>query len=72
MAFVANLFNTYPCLPPMDSEESKKEVEDESLYREETREEQSEMIMIQIVNISLSLGYLCLTNYTTGNPRHQV
>lgn len=41
MAFVANLFNTYPCLPPMDAEESKTQVEDENLYREETREEKS-------------------------------
>ncbi|XP_031572293.1 plastin-2-like [Actinia tenebrosa] len=41
MAFVANLFNTYPCLPPMDVEESKTQVEDENLYREETREEQT-------------------------------
>ena len=37
MAFVANLFNSYPGLPPMDAEleEALEEV------REETREERS-------------------------------
>ncbi|KAK3753038.1 hypothetical protein QZH41_014994 [Actinostola sp. cb2023] len=36
LAFVANLFNTYPCLPPDD--ETTEAIEDEN-YREETREE---------------------------------
>lgn len=35
MAFVANLFNTYPCLPPV--EDMEEEIED----YEETREELS-------------------------------
>ena len=37
MAFVANLFNRYPALPPMDAEETE-ELEEP---REETREEKS-------------------------------
>lgn len=39
MAFVANLFNMYPTLPPVDSEEAEAaELED---VCEETREEKS-------------------------------
>lgn len=37
MAFVANLFNCHPALPPMDAEETE-ELEEP---REETREEKS-------------------------------
>ena len=38
MAFVANLFNSYPGLPPMDAEEVDLEE-----ARQETREEKSEL-----------------------------
>ena len=38
MAFVANLFNTYPGLPPMDADLIEEVMEE---AREETREERS-------------------------------
>lgn len=40
MAFVANLFNTFPCLPPV---EDMEEDEDLEIY-EETREEHSKSV----------------------------
>lgn len=43
MAFVANLFNSYPGLPPMDAEEVDLEE-----AREETREEKSELTNLKL------------------------
>lgn len=43
MAFVANLFNSYPGLPPMDAEEVDLEE-----AREETREEKSELTSLKL------------------------
>lgn len=49
MAFVANLFNRYPALPPMDAEETE-ELEEP---REETREEKSNEYYNDAVLLSL-------------------
>lgn len=50
MAFVANLFNSYPGLPPMDAEEVDLEE-----AREETREEKSELTNLKLESLALLL-----------------
>ena len=52
MAFVANLFNNYPGLPPMDAEEGGDELEE---LREETREEKSKFGFFPTVILTLPL-----------------
>lgn len=56
MAFVANLFNSYPGLPPMDAEEVDLEE-----AREETREEKSELTNLKFQTL-ISASYECLSS----------
>ena len=51
MAFVANLFNSYPGLPPMDAEEVDLEE-----AREETREEKSEWTNLKLQTLALLMN----------------
>lgn len=51
MAFVANLFNSYPGLPPMDAEEVDLEE-----AREETREEKSELTNLKWQTLALLMN----------------
>ena len=51
MAFVANLFNSYPGLPPMDAEEVDLEE-----AREETREEKSELTNLKLQTLALLMN----------------
>ena len=53
MAFVANLFNSYPGLPPMDAEEVDLEE-----AREETREEKSEWTKLQTLALLMNVFHL--------------
>jgi len=61
LAFVANLFNSYPCLPNDGDDDFVQESQDESLN--ETREEKSmkRNVIIIIIIIIISITIITIT-----------